>query len=151
MGGFFLRKNNIDRLLKICYIAVSKKYCVYINLKKNKPMSFICKQCGICCRGTVVQFEKEEYLKVSDFAEQKGISFQMEMIFGIETYFTKLNFSSFLMAMEGKNSFENIKCEFLRDDPDGKSRCMIYENRPIVCKQFGPGEGPLKCINPENQ
>lgn len=109
---------------------------------------FKCKRCGKCCG--IVPFTKSEYKAIKNIAKKRHIGFVKQEMYGKIVYLPKKLVKELNDIYETKdiNKVENLKCPFLEYDAMGKATCIIYENRPEVCRLFGNGNHPcLKCPN----
>ena len=101
----------------------------------------------------MVPFTKDEYKKIKPVADRMRVTFFRHEFGDGVVYFAK-KFRKALGKIENNVSMEKIACSekldcpFLEFDKDGKSSCIIYENRPEICRRFGSGEHKfLTCPN----
>ena len=129
----------------------------FLTKQNDMAKKFECKRCGRCCVHSIPQFEESEYLAVRDFALQRGILFkELKSKDGI--FYTPLKtYERLLEVLQGRGEYVGkepvLRCEFLQYDKNCKASCMIYDQRPIVCRTFGlnPNDITKMCLNPENQ
>ena len=139
----------------IC-VDIYKIFTILINIKtKQNDMAkkFDCKRCGRCCIHSIPQFEEAEYLAVRDFALQRGILFK-ELNTKDGLIYTPLKTYERLMGIiKGCGQYVGkepvLWCEFLIFDENHKASCMIYGQRPIVCRAFGLNSEDItkRCLN----
>lgn len=107
---------------------------------------FKCRRCGKCCG--IVPFTKAEYKAIENFAKKKHISFVKTEFCGKKVYMPKKLTKEIFKMYDTKDisGIDNMRCPFLEYNALGLASCMIYENRPEVCRAFGNGKHPcLKC------
>lgn len=129
----------------------------FLTKQNDMAKKFDCKRCGRCCIHSIPQFEEAEYLAVRDFALQRGILFK-ELNTKDGLIYTPLKtYERLMKTIQGHGQYVGkepvLWCEFLKFDENHKASCMIYDQRPIVCRAFGlnPNDITKMCLNPENQ
>ena len=109
-------KHDIKRMLRI--------------LRKDLPEpKFQCQQCGKCCGS--VPLLRTEMIQIQNYITDNRL------------------WGEVLENMKKKSKpdatpDERVSCALLRTMPDGKTQCMVYKRRPIVCRLQGM-ETDLPC------
>jgi Fe-S-cluster containining protein len=86
-------------------------------------MEWNCKNCGACCVGMRVEVTHAEFSRVdSALAAQERLTMSTE------------RYKRYLPVLEGSSC---VALGGTVGTPD--ARCVIYENRPKICKDFRPG------------
>ncbi|GEM_PF-4825131 len=114
-------------------------------------MNFKCKNCGACCG--VVPFSAGEYEKIKEKAKELNIEFigvLQEIPFELPNgknvsmkkllYFEKKQYDIIITKNGNLKNLTDLKkiddkellCCFRKD-----GKCMIYDQRPYVCRKFG--------------
>jgi len=108
---------------------------------------FECKRCGNCCG--LVPFTNKEYKRIKRKAKKLRITFVKKDYGYITKKASRLMDKLDEKGEEIASNFEqNLTCPFLRFNKDKKAVCLIYEDRPQICRDFGKGTHPyLVCSN----
>ena len=95
-----------------------------------------CNRCGKCCQSTFFALRdvpvNKDTREIGRWASYHGVKTMKYPIDGID-----------YLAVSLPNP-----CQFL-EEKDGKCSCIIYENRPNVCKEYYCNKiGEAECIKP---
>ena len=97
---------------------------------------FKCRRCGRCCGLT--PFTRADYKRIRRRAEKLRITFVKESVEGHTVYFVKriagkVKQAGSIEKVDGKD----LTCPFMQIDADKKTACVIYDERPELCRKFG--------------
>lgn len=92
-------------------------------MQNNKTFSEICINCQICCKSVGVYAAHPYTKEVKEFYKARGVKVTKRNIQGETLIFLEFD----------------IPCPNL----DSKKGCLIYKNRPKVCKSFPSEESSL--------
>lgn len=122
-------------------------------LETEKEQDNPCSKCdGDCCGPVPFKFEELEnifkkYSKVPEFKKRfkagpkDNVSkklIKIERLFGESHSVNEGLIISFRKKSEYlKNGLKTDSCIFKRDEKIGSNHCMIYEDRPLICKAYG--------------
>lgn len=125
-----------------------------IDMIKNEELQDLpCSSCnGDCCGPVPFKFSELEaifkkYSKVPEFKKRFKTHSNMlvskklikiEKLFGEPGSGDEGLIVSFQKKVDYiKNGIEHDSCVFKRDENVGSNHCMIYEDRPLICKAYG--------------
>lgn len=94
--------------------------------RKEKDKSWPCQNCGDCCVNTPIE---------RDLVDRMREKFQRTVI--KEHISREIKGVTYLTIVTADNM-----CVFL----DKENKCVIYQNRPWICRDFGRRPGYLECI-----
>jgi len=92
-----------------------------------------CQQCGKCCQSVILSLgmghadSGEERKEAADFLRWASLH------------------EGVAVKLKDKDNVEvgyKAKCRMLQVDKDGKCSCLIYENRPDICRLYPPDPNP---------
>ena len=99
-------------------------------------LEFKCNRCGRCCGLT--PFTRADYKRIRRKAEKLHVTFVKDSLKGHTVYFVK----SIAGKVKKAGGFENVDpkdlvCPFLKIVGDGLTECVIWGERPELCRKFG--------------
>lgn len=126
----------------------------YLNkiIETEPEQDLPCSKCnGDCCGPVPFKFSELEYIfkkygKNPEFKKRfkvnskEGISkklIKIERLFGDSKENEGLIISFHKKIDYLKNGINQGSCIFKRDEKVGSNHCMIYEDRPLICKAYG--------------
>jgi Fe-S-cluster containining protein len=130
---------------------ISEKYLTDI-IEKEEEQDTPCSKCnGDCCGAVPFKFSELErifkkYSKVQEFKKRfkanpkDGVSrklIKIQKLFGDGPEDGGLIVSFQKKVEYLKNGIDPGSCIFKRDEKIGSDHCMIYEDRPLICRAYG--------------
>lgn len=98
------------------------------------PQGFHCRRCGHCCLDLETSFlpcSKEDYRRWkregrTDILDWVGVISHKGKILMLE------------MWVDPRTHETPSVCPWIRKDAESKTRCLIYDTRPVVCREYPP-------------
>lgn len=102
----------------------------------HADFEFRCKRCGRCCGLT--PFTRSDYKRIRRKAEKLRVAFVKQVVEGHTIYLSKRIVDAVQRAGGIDNvNMKDIVCPFLEYDTDKRASCVIYDDRPEICRMFG--------------